>query len=100
MLEKMGILNHEKMTSKTYTVDSLITHTFWWTAQGMGFQGVWTSRRGQTKAKQIKYYLKIQKKNQKTGTPSVVGNCSPAHHASFRHLAIAGWQIRNSKKGW
>ena len=44
------------------TVDSLITHTLWWTAQGMGSQGVWTLRRGQTKAKQIKYYLKIQKK--------------------------------------
>ena len=31
---------------------------------------------------------------------SVVGNCSPARHAGFRHLAIAGWRIRNSKKGW
>ncbi|KIJ92878.1 hypothetical protein K443DRAFT_39123, partial [Laccaria amethystina LaAM-08-1] len=34
------------------TVDSLITHTPWWTAQGMGFQGVWAPRSGQTKAKQ------------------------------------------------
>ena len=51
------------------TVDSLITHTLWWTAQGMGFQGVWTSRRGQTKAKQINYCLKIQKKNQRIDTP-------------------------------
>ena len=29
---------------------------------------VWTPRRGQTKAKQIKYYLKIQKIDQKTDT--------------------------------
>jgi hypothetical protein len=35
------------------TVDSLLTHTHWWTAQGMGYQGVWTARRGQTKDKQI-----------------------------------------------
>ena len=47
------------------TVDSLITHTLRWTTPGMGFQGVWTPRRGQTKAKQIKYYLKIRKKDQK-----------------------------------
>ena len=32
----------------------------------MGFY--WTPRRGQTKAKQIKYYLKIQKIDQKTDT--------------------------------
>ncbi|KIJ97519.1 hypothetical protein K443DRAFT_105555, partial [Laccaria amethystina LaAM-08-1] len=44
------------------TVDSLLTHTRRWTAQGMGYQGVWTARRGQTKDKQIKYYLKIKKK--------------------------------------
>jgi hypothetical protein len=31
----------------------------------MGYQGVWTARRGQTKDKQIKYYLKIKKKIQK-----------------------------------
>jgi len=48
-----------------YTVDSLITHTPQWTAQGMGFQGVWASRSGQTKAKQIKYYVKIQKRVRK-----------------------------------
>jgi hypothetical protein len=28
----------------------------------MGYQGVWTARRDQTKDKQIKYYLKIKKK--------------------------------------
>ena len=32
--------------------------------------------------------------------PSVVGNCSPARHARFRQPAIAGWRIKNSKKGW
>ena len=53
---------HTMAPHKLPTVDSLITHTLWWTAQGMGFQGVWSSRRGQTKAKQIKYYFKIQKK--------------------------------------
>ena len=26
------------------TVDSLLTHTCRWTAQGMGYQGVWTLR--------------------------------------------------------
>jgi hypothetical protein len=31
----------------------------------MGYQGVWTARRGQTKDKQIKYYLKIKKKFRK-----------------------------------
>jgi len=31
----------------------------------MGFQGVWASRSGQTKAKQIKYYVKIQKRVRK-----------------------------------
>ena len=54
------------------TVDSLITHTLQWTAQGMGFQGVWTPRRGQTKAKQIKYYLKIQKKRSEDRYPMLL----------------------------
>ena len=47
----------------------------------MGFQGVWTSRRGQTKAKWTKYHLKIQKKNQKTDTPCCCyWNCLSVHN--------------------
>ncbi|KIJ93715.1 hypothetical protein K443DRAFT_111638, partial [Laccaria amethystina LaAM-08-1] len=41
------------------TVDSLLTHSRRWTAQGMGYQGVWTARRDQTTDKQIKKYFKI-----------------------------------------
>ena len=29
-----------------YTVNSLLTHTFRWTAQAMGYKGVWVMRAG------------------------------------------------------
>ena len=88
---RLSGLNVTPPCRSSTTVDSLITHTFRWTAQGMGFQGVWTSRRGQTKAKQIKYYLKIQKKNQKTDTPCCCyWNC----------LSVPRWAWRASVWGW
>jgi len=65
MLDKQWTLCAPRQGGDVCTVDSLITHTFQWTAQGMGFQGVWASRSGQTKAKQIKYYVKIQKRVRK-----------------------------------
>ena len=54
-------------------------------------QGVWTPRRGQTKAKQIKYYLKIQKKDQKTDTLCwCYWDCRSASQWGWRAL-VGGW---------
>ena len=57
----------------------------------MGFQGVWASRRGQTKAKQIKYYLKIQKNFEKTDALCCCyGNCLSAPWWGWR-ASVGGW---------